>query len=72
MKPIRDYSEGQWLLLMWGFVVFFLVTGLFLGSKAVVAVSILGGAGAGYTTFLYVQQHTSPRPNGDTHEGDNR
>ncbi len=71
MKPIRAYSEGQWLLLLWGFIVFFLVAGLFLGITALIVVALLGGAGAGYTTYLYVQASTggAGRPPADHEDG---
>jgi hypothetical protein len=58
VKPIRAYSDGQWLLLLWAFIVLFLVAGLFLGITALVVIALLGGAGAGYTTYLYVQNST--------------
>jgi hypothetical protein len=77
VKPIRAYSDGQWLLLLWAFIVFFLIAGLFLHITALVVVALLGGAGAGYTTYLYVQTSTGaaarpPSDNGrsDTDDGD--
>ena len=77
MKPIRDYTEGQWLILLWAFIAFFLLFGLFIGSFGVVVISVLGGAGAGYTTYLYVQNATGAQPPGsapdsDSYEGGNR
>jgi hypothetical protein len=55
MKPIRNYSDGQWLLLLWTFIVLFLITGLAI-SKLVLAVAILGALAAAYTTYLYVRE----------------
>ena len=83
MKPIRQYSDGQWLLLLWAFIVVFLVTGAFI-SKPVLVVAILAAAGAAYTTFLYVRENTGgssarnrsasdpapgQAPDADPHEG---
>ena len=69
MKPIRAYSDGQWLLLLWAFIVFFLIAGLFLHITALVAVALLGGAGAGYTTYLYVQNSTGTPGSGSSEGG---
>jgi hypothetical protein len=62
VKPIRDYSEGQWLLLLWAFIVLFLLAGIALGVLPLVVISLIAAAGAGYTTYLYVQQNVAPRP----------
>ncbi|MFX6250533.1 hypothetical protein ABTF88_21520, partial [Acinetobacter baumannii] len=62
---VRDYSEGEWLLLLWGAIAFVLIAGLFLGVIAMVVIALLAAAGAGYTPFLYVQQ-LGPRPAGPT------
>jgi|tagenome__1003787_1003787.scaffolds.fasta_scaffold19570404_2 hypothetical protein len=70
MKPIRNYSDGQWLLLLWGLIVLFLLGGLFLGSTAVVVVAVLGGVGAGYTTYLYVQNAAGPRSSSPASDAD--
>jgi hypothetical protein len=70
VKPIRDYSDGQWLLLLWAFIVLFLIAGLFLGITALVVIALLGGAGAGYTTYLYVQNSTGTPGNGNTGNSD--
>jgi hypothetical protein len=69
VKPIRAYSDGQWLLLLWGFIVLFLIAGLFLGITALIVVALLGGAGAGYTTYLYVQNSTGAAGNGPNEGG---
>ena len=61
MKPIRDYNDGQWLLLLWAFIVVFLVTG-FAISTPVLVVAILAALGAGYTTYLYVREQIGQRP----------
>src|SRR3954449_4328337 len=61
MKPIRNYSDGQWLLLLWGFVLLFLLTGIFI-STLVLVVSVLGALGAGYTTYLYVRSNDFTLP----------
>jgi hypothetical protein len=63
MKPIRDYSDGQWLLLLWAFIGIFLVTGLAI-SKLVLVVAILAALGAAYTTFLYVRERIGNSPSG--------
>jgi hypothetical protein len=55
MKPIRDYSDGQWLLLLWAFIVVFLITGLAI-SRPVLIVAILAALAAAYTTYLYVRE----------------
>jgi hypothetical protein len=57
VKPIRNYSDGEWLLLMWTFVVLFLAAGLAI-SRTVLVVAVLGALAAGYTTFLYVADRT--------------
>ena len=75
MKPIRNYSEGEWLLLLWGAIAFVLIAGLFLGVVAMIVIALLAAAGAGYTTFLYVQQlgsrstGTTPDYDSDRNEG---
>ncbi len=62
MKPIRNYSDGEWLLLLWAFVLLFLAAGLFLGSTAVTIVAVLGALGAGYTTFIYLRANDYSLP----------
>ncbi len=61
MKPIRNYSDGQWLLLLWGFILFFLVVGIFL-STLVLIVAVLGALGAAYTTYLYLRANDFTLP----------
>lgn len=61
MKPIRNYSDGQWLLLLWAFVLLFLVTGVFL-STLVLVVAIFGAIGAVYTSFLYLRANDFALP----------
>ncbi|HSP39769.1 MAG TPA: hypothetical protein VLR26_18670 [Frankiaceae bacterium] len=63
MKPIRDYSDGQWLLLLWAFIVVFLVAGVAI-STPVLIVAILAALGAGYTTYLYVREQIAQRSDG--------
>jgi hypothetical protein len=65
MKPIRDYNDGQWLLLLWAFIVVFLVTG-FAISTPVLLVAILAALGAAYTTYLYVREQIGARSRGTT------
>jgi hypothetical protein len=70
MKPIRSYSDGQWLVLLWAFVALFLIAGLFLGIAALVVISLLGAAGAGFTTFVYVRELTGPRGDSPASDAD--
>jgi hypothetical protein len=75
VKPFREYSDGHWLLLLWGMIVFVLLVGLFFSSAVIIVLSLLAGAGAGYTTYLYIQQLSggprsgSPASDADRHEG---
>jgi uncharacterized membrane protein YdjX (TVP38/TMEM64 family) len=52
-------SDGQWLAALWTVVVIALLAGLIMGISVLVVLSLLGAAGAGYTTFLFVRQQTS-------------
>jgi hypothetical protein len=61
MKPIRNYSDGQWLLLLWGFVLMFLLVGIFI-STLVLVIAVLGALGAGYTTYLYLRANNFSLP----------
>src|SRR4051812_23674116 len=61
MKPIRNYSDGQWLLLLWGFVLLFLVVGIFI-STLVLVVAVLGALTAAYTSYLYVRANDFTLP----------
>ena len=63
MKPIRNYNDGQWLLLLWAFIILFLITGLAI-SNLVLVVAILAAIAAGYTTFLYVREQIGQSPTG--------
>jgi hypothetical protein len=63
MKPIRDYNDGQWLLLLWAFIVLFLIVGLTL-STPVLVVAILAAVAASYTTYLYMREVIGRSPNG--------
>jgi hypothetical protein len=63
MKPIRDYNDGQWLLLLWAFIVIFLIAGLAM-STPVLVVAILAAVGAAYTTYLYARERIGRSPTG--------
>jgi hypothetical protein len=63
MKPIRDYSDGQWLLLLWAFIVLFLIAGLAM-STLVLVVAIVAAIGAAYTTYLYARERIGRSPSG--------
>jgi hypothetical protein len=63
MKPIRDYNDGQWLLLLWAFIVAFLIVGLAL-STPVLVVALIAALGAAYTTVLYARERIGRSPSG--------
>ena len=63
MKPIRDYNDGQWLLLLWAFIVVFLVTGS-RSAQPVLVVAILAALAAAYTTYLYLRERIGRSPTG--------
>jgi hypothetical protein len=62
VKPIRDYSDGQFLLLFWAFVVLFLGAAVLTSSRLVLAVTVLGALTACYTTYVYVADRLGRSP----------
>jgi hypothetical protein len=75
VKAIRDYSDGQWVLFQWALIALVLVTGLLVGSTAMVVLALLAAVGGGYTTYLYIRQlqsgprSASPASDADRHQG---
>jgi len=75
VTPFRKYTDGQWILLLWGMIAFVLVVGLLFSSSVLIVLSLLAAAGGAYTTFLYIRQiqsgprSGSPSSDADSHEG---
>jgi hypothetical protein len=59
---MKNLSDGQWLLVLWGAIVAVLLLGLAMKITTMVVLALVGGAGAGYTTYLYVRQATDQGP----------